>query len=119
MKNLKLSEMAKVFHALSDETRLKIIKILEKGELCVCEIVAALDMIQPKVSFHLGVLKESGLVKIKRKGKWILYSLDDSDLFKRFLIFSVLEKISDDEIKKELENLENFKTNQDPRYCKT
>jgi len=119
MENLNISKLAKVFHALSDETRLKILKLLEKGELCVCEIVSALNMVQPKVSFHLGVLKEAGLVRIKRKGKWILYSLDDSDLFKRFLIFSVLENISDEEIKKELDNLKNFKTNQDPRFCKT
>ncbi len=119
MKNLTTSELAKIFHALSDETRLKILKLLEKGELCVCEIVNALDMIQPKVSFHLGVLKEAGIVKIKRKGKWILYSLDDTDLFKRFLILSVLEKISDEEIIKELESLKNFKDSQDPRFCKT
>jgi len=112
-----VQKLIKIFHALSDETRLKIIKLLEKSELCVCEIVAALDMVQPKVSFHLGVLKEAGLVKIKRKGKWILYSLDDSELFKRFLIFTVLEKISDEDIKKEIERLRDFKQNQDPRYC--
>jgi len=114
-----MKEIAKIFHALSDETRLKILKLLGKGELCVCELVSALDMVQPKVSFHLGILKEAGLVRIKRKGKWILYSLDDSDIFKRFLIFSVLEKISDEEVKKELEALKIFKANQDPRYCKT
>lgn len=112
-----MKKLIKIFHALSDETRLKIIKLLEKNELCVCEIVAALDMVQPKVSFHLGVLKEAGIVKIKRKGKWIIYSLDDSELFKRFLIFSVLEKISEEDIKKEIEKLRDFKQNKDPRYC--
>lgn len=106
-----MQNLTKIFHALSDKKRLKILKLLEKGELCVCEIVAALDMIQPKVSFHLGVLKEAGLVKIKRKGKWILYSIDDSDLFKRFIIFSVLEKISEDDIKREIEKLKEFKQN--------
>jgi len=110
-----MQNLIKIFHALSDETRLKILKLLEKGELCVCEIVAALGMIQPKVSFHLSVLKEAGLVRIKRKGKWILYSIEDSDLFKRFIIFSVLEKISEEDIKKEIENLKEFKQNIDPR----
>ena len=105
-----------IFKALSDETRLKIIKLLEKGELCVCEIVNALNMIQPKVSFHLGVLKDVGLVKIRKKGKWILYSLDSSDLFQRFLIFSVIEKISDEDIKEELKRLKEFKKKQDPQY---
>lgn len=90
-----MQELLKIFKALSDETRLKILKLLEHGELCVCEIVSALDMIQPKVSFHLGVLQEAGLVKSRKQGKWIFYSIDDSDIFKRFLIISVLEKIPD------------------------
>lgn len=104
-----MKNLIKIFHALSDETRLKIIKLLSKGELCVCEIVSALNMIQPKVSFHLGVLKEAGLLKMKRKGKWIIYELDDSELFNRFLIISVVEKISDKDVKEELERLKNFK----------
>lgn len=110
-----MEKLAKIFKALSDETRLKVIKLLEKGELCVCEIVEALNMIQPKVSFHLSVLKDAGLVKMRREGKWIIYSLDDADLFKRFLIFSVLEKIPDEKITNELRNLNRFKENEDPR----
>lgn len=112
-----MQNLIKIFHALSDETRLKIIKLLSKGDLCVCEIVSALNMVQPKVSFHLGVLKESGLVKIKRKGKWIIYGLNDVDLFNRFLIMSVLEIISDDDVNDEIERLRKFKKTQDPRYC--
>jgi ArsR family transcriptional regulator len=83
-----------VFKALSEETRLRILKLLERGELCVCDIVAALDMVQPKVSFHLGVLKEAGLIRDRKQGRWIHYSLDSSDFFRRFLLLSVLEKIS-------------------------
>lgn len=104
-----MKNLIKIFHALSDETRLKIIKLLSKGELCVCEIVSALNMIQPKVSFHLGVLKDAEIVKMRRKGKWILYELNESDLFNRFLIMSVLEKISDKDIKSEMERLKYFK----------
>lgn len=111
-----MKNLVKIFHALSDETRLKIIKLLSKGQLCVCEIVSALNMVQPKVSFHLGVLKEAQLVKIRRKGKWILYELSDSELFNRFLITSIIEKISDEDIKEELDRLRIFKENQDPRY---
>ena len=48
-----MHELTNIFKALSDETRLRIIKLLEQGELCVCDITAALDMVQPKVSFHL------------------------------------------------------------------
>ncbi len=87
-----MQELSTIFKALSDETRLRIVKILEKGELCVCDIVAALDIVQPKASFHLGVLKEAGLIKDRKQGKWIHYSLNESDLFKRMLMVSVCEK---------------------------
>ena len=88
-----LKDLVKIFKALSDEIRLKILKILEKREFCVCEIVSILNMDQPKVSFHLSILKDAGLIKSRRERNRIFYSLDDSDLFKRFLILSVLEKL--------------------------
>ncbi len=87
-----MEELSITFKALSDETRLRIVKLLEKGELCVCDIVAALDIVQPKASFHLGVLKEAGLIKDRKQGKWIHYSLNETDLFKRMLLVSVCEK---------------------------
>ncbi len=97
-----------VFKALSDETRLRILKLLERGELCVCDIVAALDMIQPNVSFHLGVLKEAGFIKDRRQGKWIHYRLDDSDIFRRFLILSTLERITAESVMEENKRLAHF-----------
>ncbi len=106
-----MEELLNIFKALSDETRLRILKLLEHGELCVCDIVAALDMIQPKVSFHLSVLKEAGLIKDRRQGKWIHYSIDSSDMFKRFLILSVLERIPEDAVKEDLARLEEFLKN--------
>jgi ArsR family transcriptional regulator len=98
-----------IFKALSDETRLKILKLLENGELCVCDLFTALDMSQPKVSFHLGVLKEAGIIKDRKQGKWIHYTLDTSDLFRRFLILSVLEKTP--VLKEETRRLEYFLRN--------
>lgn len=97
-----------IFKALSDETRLRILKLLEYGELCVCDIVEALRMVQPKVSFHLSVLKDAGLIKDRKHGRWISYSLDDSDMFKRFLILSVIEKISHENVKEDRKQLEIF-----------
>ncbi len=93
-----MQELLNIFKALSDETRLRILKLLEHGELCVCDIVSSLDMIQPKVSFHLGVLKDAGLINDRKQGKWIHYKINDSDMFKRFLILSVLEKVSGSEV---------------------
>jgi len=97
-----------IFKALSDETRLRILKLLENGELCVCDIVAALDMIQPKVSFHLGVLKEVSLIKDRKQGKWVHYSINDSDIFKRFLLLSTLERISAETVSEDTRRLKDF-----------
>ncbi|WP_420265361.1 ArsR/SmtB family transcription factor [Candidatus Magnetominusculus dajiuhuensis] len=96
--------MVKLFGALSDETRLRIIKLLEMGELCVCDITAALDMSQPKVSFHLSTLKEAGLIRDRKDGKWVYYSLEAGDLFNRFLIISICERYSNGDDRYRLEN---------------
>ncbi|MBA4373713.1 MAG: ArsR family transcriptional regulator [Thermodesulfovibrio sp.] len=94
--------------ALSEEIRLRIIKLLEGGELCVCDIVSALDMSQPKISFHLNTLKEAGFIKDRKQGRWTHYSLDESDFFRRFLLLSVLERISPDMIADDRKRLDNF-----------
>jgi len=65
----------KMLKALGDETRLRILKLLLKRELCVCEIEAALNLPQSKVSRHLTVLRSVGLVEDRREGLWIFYSL--------------------------------------------
>jgi ArsR family transcriptional regulator len=103
-----MQDLAVVFKALSDETRLRIVKLLEKGELCVCDLVAALDIVQPKASFHLGVLKEAGLIKDRKQGKWIHYSLNEADLFKRMLMVSVCEKADGGRINDDRKRLERF-----------
>ncbi len=108
-----MKDMIDVFKSLTDETRLRILKLLEYGELCVCEIVAAINIVQPKVSFHLRALKSAGLVKDTRHGKWTHYSLDDSDIFKRFLLISVLERIKGDKVQKDGLRLEKFRQGQD------
>lgn len=103
-----MNEVLKIFKALSDATRLRIVKLLEHGDLCVCDIVAALAMVQPKVSFHLGVLKGAGLLKDRKQGRWIHYAIDDSEMFKRLLIFSVMEKIPEDAMRGDKRRLEEF-----------
>jgi len=103
-----MQDIVNIFKALSDETRLRILKLLEHGELCVCDIVAALDMVQPKVSFHLNVLKEAGFLKDRKQGRWTHYRLDDSNLFKRFLLLSVLEIITKEDAEEDRRRLEYF-----------
>jgi ArsR family transcriptional regulator len=66
---------ARLFHALSDETRLEIVRLLSSGERCVCEMTGAMDAAQSRLSFHLKTLKEAGLVSDRRAGRWVFYSL--------------------------------------------
>ncbi|MEK7308049.1 MAG: metalloregulator ArsR/SmtB family transcription factor [Nitrospirota bacterium] len=94
-----------IFKALSEETRLRILKLLENCELCVCDITDVLNMTQPNISFHLGMLKEAGIIKDRREGRWMHYSLDESDVFIRFLLLGVLEKFKDKLAEKDRERL--------------
>ncbi|MEK7388443.1 MAG: metalloregulator ArsR/SmtB family transcription factor [Elusimicrobiota bacterium] len=64
-----------MFRAFADETRLRILHLLTKGELCVCDIISVLEVPQPKVSRHLSTLKRAGLVADRRDGRWKHYSL--------------------------------------------
>ncbi|OHC66742.1 MAG: hypothetical protein A3H93_11010 [Rhodocyclales bacterium RIFCSPLOWO2_02_FULL_63_24] len=65
-----------MFDALADATRRRILALLvDEGELCVCELTAALDDIQPKISRHLAVLKDAGIVVPRREGTWMFYRL--------------------------------------------
>lgn len=72
---LDLSRAAQLFHALSDETRLGIIEMLRDGERCVCDLQADLDAAQSRLSFHLKVLREAGLVIDRKEGRWSYYSI--------------------------------------------
>src|SRR5205807_5531861 len=65
-----LARLTRQFRALSDETRLKIIDLLRRGERCVCELTEALDVAQSLLSFHLRTLKDAGLVTDRREGRW-------------------------------------------------
>lgn len=73
-----LYDLADVFKIFGDSTRLKILFALFGGEMCVCDIAESLDMSQSAISHQLRVLKQSKLVKFRRDGKSILYSLDDA-----------------------------------------
>jgi ArsR family transcriptional regulator len=70
--------MNPLFDVLSDASRRHILALLRtEGELCVCELVAALDDIQPRISRHLAVLREAGWVNTRREGTWVFYSLGE------------------------------------------
>jgi ArsR family transcriptional regulator len=80
--------LAEIFKALSDPSRVRIVSVLAEAELCVCDIAAALDMSQSAVSHQLRTLRDLQLVRWRREGRQIFYTLDDehvTDLFQRGL----------------------------------
>ncbi|MDJ0772065.1 MAG: metalloregulator ArsR/SmtB family transcription factor [Mastigocoleus sp. MO_167.B18] len=64
------------FHALSEPLRIKVLEILRKQEMCVCDLCEILKVSQSKLSFHLKTLKLAGLVRTRQEGRWIYYSLN-------------------------------------------
>ena len=81
-----------VFKAAADPCRLRILKLLKEGELCVCEIMAALKKPQSSTSHHLSILREAGLVKERRDGKWSYYRLADGAVIEMVKHARVLKK---------------------------
>lgn len=71
----KLDRAVTLFHALSDSTRLEILEMLRGGEQCVCDLQDGLDAAQSRLSFHLRVLKDAGLVEDRREGRWAYYRI--------------------------------------------
>lgn len=76
-KETEMKEFIKVMRALSDPNRVKLIKMLQRKSMCVCEIQAALGIAQPTVSKHLKILADAGLVDYKKDGLWVNYFLTD------------------------------------------
>jgi ArsR family transcriptional regulator len=64
-----------VFQSLADENRLRIIEVLQDGERCVCDLQSSLNLGQSLLSHHLRVLREAGLVRSRREGRWVHYAL--------------------------------------------
>jgi ArsR family transcriptional regulator len=75
-----LEQATRLFHALSDPTRLSILQRLRFGERCVCDLTDALDAAQSRLSFHLKVLKDAGLVTDRREGRWMYYTVNAETL---------------------------------------
>lgn len=69
------NDLVTLFQALADRTRLRLLHLMAAGEVCVCYFVAVLDETQPKISRHLAYLRRANLVRVRREGKWIHYSL--------------------------------------------
>ena len=105
---------AKMFKALADETRLRILVLLLDGELCVCEIIAALGLPQSTISRHLAYLKKSGWVRDRKQGVWMYYRLNGDDKKLRGPLCKILQStLADDpEVVQSLDRLAIFRREQ-------
>ena len=110
---------AQTFKALADETRLRILALLLEGELCVCEIIAALELPQSTTSRHLAYLRNSGWVKDRRQGVWMYYRLSEGEhALTRELLPLLAKHIADSpEHAIALENLRHFQKEQGKQAC--
>ena len=78
-----MRELLKLLKALSDETRLRIVNLVLERECCVCEVVQAMQISQTRASRNLGILHDAGLLKARREGLWVLYSIDEQAMEKK------------------------------------
>src|SRR5690242_13687234 len=67
--------LERLFSALADPTRLRLVNLMAEGEICVCYLVEVLEAPQPKISRHLAYLRKAGIVAARREGKWMHYRL--------------------------------------------
>lgn len=104
-----MKKTVKTLKALSDPTRLRIILLLMKGELCVCELLFVLNMEQSRISHHLRILRDADLVEDVRDGKWIIYRIPEAmkrklgPLLDQFLVDETRQSA---EVSRDIKNLE-------------
>ena len=91
---IETARSAQLFHALSDEARLQIIQILLDGEHCVCDLQSHLDVAQSRLSYHLKVLKDAGVVTDRREGRWSYYTLNRDAIVEAERLLAALRPVS-------------------------
>ncbi len=95
-----MSNLNKVFNALSDDTRRKILVLLRKGSMAAGEIAEHFDISKPSITFHLKILKEAELVDSKKKGQFVIYTLRASVFEEAMMLFMGMIKTGEKENEK-------------------
>jgi ArsR family transcriptional regulator len=106
--------------SLSDQTRLRSLMLLmQEGELCVCELTNALDLIQPKMSRHLASLRDMQVVIDRRAGQWIYYSINPKlpGWAKELLLATLKGSLNEKQCKADLKKLRNMSNRPENRIC--
>ena len=76
LKNINSEQFVGIMESLSDPIRINILELMMNGEICVCDIVKVTGLAQSKISYHIKILKDSGLISDRQKGRWVYYKLD-------------------------------------------
>lgn len=110
---MKLPDFKKTLEALADPTRLRILNLLQEGELCVCDVMCVLKEPQSKVSRHLAYLRRSGMVAARKQGLWMYYSLkpQNAKTFRALLKSLECAREDFDELKNDLNVFKKQKCN--------
>lgn len=112
-----LDENTQKFKALGDETRLRILGLLDHGELCVCDIIEVLSLPQSTASRHLSYLKNSKWVTAKRRGKWVYYRIDNT-ISKGSVFGQILEHLAKlYQVQKDFQILAKYMKNKSKEAC--
>jgi len=93
-----MHKLIKMMKALTDETRLRILNILLERESCVCETMQALGISQSSASRNLGILYDTGFLRLRRDGTWVFYSIDETEEFYVELVGLVRKALKDDKV---------------------
>ncbi len=103
-----MCEITQLFKALSDQNRLRMLKMLEVKPLCVCEMTAALQLATSTVSKHLSILREAGFINYVKDGKWVNYTLRPGK--KALVLFSIISEWlkSEEIVKQDFEKLKHI-----------
>lgn len=103
--------LVEIFKALGDETRIRIINLLRKEELCVCELESILSITQSNASRHLNKLKQTGIITYEKKAQWVYYKLDEGFIHQHKLLYDFLNEALGKEFSEDIKRLAFFKEN--------
>lgn len=114
-----MKHTARIFKALADETRLRILTLLSRGELCVCDLMSILDLPQSTVSRHLAYLRNAGLVSDRRQGVWMYYQLSEpQDPLHAEIHHLIVTRLTDqNQAQRDFSALEDFLSTKDTNAC--
>jgi len=104
-------DLIEIFKALGDENRIRILNLLIRQELCVCEIETILDMTQSNASRHLNKLKTSGIITSEKKSQWVYYRIDNKFVQENNLLYEFIKNKIDGntQLIKDVERLKKYK----------